>query len=120
MRFRAGPSFQSLAGIAEIEVCHDIGRVVLEIGFKGCTRFLILLLFQIFMTCANLLAPFIRECHGLLRVNIEAEHHDEREDLFHTRRGAGIIRIVLGRLQAKALLDSVHLLACDVHIGGVG
>ena len=77
MRFRTGPGFQSLAGIAEIEVRHDIPRVVLEIGFKGCARFLILLVFQMFMTRDQLLALFIREGHGLLRVSIKAEHHDE-------------------------------------------
>ena len=35
MRFRAGPGFQALAGIAEIEVRQGIGRVLLEAGFKG-------------------------------------------------------------------------------------
>jgi hypothetical protein len=45
MRFCAGPGFQAPAGFAEIEVRQGIRRVLLETGFIGRARFLVLLLF---------------------------------------------------------------------------
>ena len=83
MRFRAGPGFQTLAGIAEIEMRHGIGRVLLEAGFKGRACFLVLVLFQEFVTSGKFLGTIIKECGSPGRVIIEPEPHDESKDLSH-------------------------------------
>ena len=84
MHFRTSPGFQSLAGLAKIEVRHGIGRVLLEAGFKGRACLLVLVLFQEIVTRGKFLGTLIKECRGHRRVNIEPEHHDESKDLSHT------------------------------------
>ena len=83
MRFRAGPGFQSLAGIAEIEVRHGIRRTLLEAGFQGRARLLVLVLFQEIVTRRTFLDTLINGGCGHCQVSIECEYCDEYEDLFH-------------------------------------
>ena len=83
MRFRAGPGFQSLAGIAEIELCHGIRRSFLEAGFQGRPSLLVLVLFQEIVTRRTFLGTLISGGCGHCQVSIECEYCDEYEDLFH-------------------------------------
>src|SRR5438874_1787088 len=83
MRFRAGPGFQSLTGIAEIEMRHGICRSFLEAGFQGRARLLVLMLFQEMVTSGTFLDTLMNGGCGQCQVSIESEYCDEYEDLFH-------------------------------------
>src|SRR4029077_2561926 len=83
MRLRAGPGFQSLAGIAEIEVRHGIRRTFLEADFQSRARLLILMLFQELVTHRTFLDALINRGCGHCQVSIECEYCDDYEDLFH-------------------------------------
>ena len=50
MRFGTGPGFQAPAGFAEIEMRQGIRWVLLQAGFIGRARLLVLLLFQKIVT----------------------------------------------------------------------
>ena len=86
MLFRTGPGFQAPTGIAEIEVRQGIRRVLLQAGFKGCARLLVLVVVSGNRSpVANFLAPFITGCRGHRQVSTEPEQRDEYEykDRFH-------------------------------------
>ncbi len=71
MLFRAGPGFQASAGLAEMKVRQDIRRVFLEVGFKGCARFLVFVLFQEIMSRGKFLGSGITGCRGYRVVSSE-------------------------------------------------
>ena len=71
MLFRAGPGFQSSAGLAEIKVGQDIRRVLLEARFKGIARFLVLVLVQEIMSRGKFLGSGVTGCRGYRLVSSE-------------------------------------------------
>src|SRR5262245_42871144 len=83
MRFRAGPGFQSLTGVAEIEVRHGISRAFLKARFQGGARLLVVVLFQEVVTQRTFLDTLIHGGCGHGQLSIECEDRDDYEDLFH-------------------------------------
>lgn len=83
MLFRTGPVFQPPAGIAEIEMRHGIGRALLEAGFIGRARLLVLLFFQEIVPGGKLLGSFIKGFRSHRVVRIKPQQYGECKDCSH-------------------------------------